>query len=107
MTVLTSRQRAFLRARACDLSATLQIGKGGFTAVSTIDLDQQLAAHELVKIHILKNVSEEPRTIAEQAAARSGAAVVQVVGRKAVLYRRSAKQAQAGRSIQLPAPADR
>ncbi len=107
MIELTSRQRAFLRARASDLSDTMQIGKGGFSEMSATDLDQQLVAHELIKMHILKNASGTPRLIAEQAAAACGAAVVQVVGRKAVLYRPSPPKVQAGTAISLPPRTDR
>lgn len=103
MTELDSRQRAFLRAAANQLQDTVQIGKAGFLPSLATDLDQQLIARELVKIHVLKSAEEDPRTLAERAAGAVGAAVVQVVGRKVVLYRHSAKRAESGKDIQLPA----
>ena len=102
MTELDSRQRAFLRTMANQLQDTVQIGKAGFLPTLATDLDQQLLVRELVKIHVLKSADEDPRTIAERAAQAVGAAVVQVVGRKVVLYRHSSKLAESGKDIQLP-----
>jgi len=103
MTELDSRQRAFLRAMANPLQDTVQIGKAGFVPALATDLDQQLTARELVKIHVLKTAEKDPRTLAELAARTVGAAVVQVVGRKVVLYRHSSRQAESGKDIRLPA----
>lgn len=102
MTELDSRQRAFLRTMANQLQDTVQIGKAGFLPTLATDLDQQLLVRELVKIHVLKSADEDPRTIAERAAQAVGAAVVQVVGRKVVLYRHSPKRAESGKDIRLP-----
>ncbi len=51
-----------------------------------------LEARELIKINILENADGVPREIGEELAARLGAECVIVIGRKAVLYRRSARK---------------
>ncbi len=104
MDEITSRQRAFLRSLANPLGDTVQIGKGGFTPAIGVDIDNQLTARELVKIHVLKTAEEDIRTIAAQAAESCGADIVQVVGRKVVLYRHSPKRKEEGKAIKLPVP---
>ena len=50
-------------------------------------MDEALAARELIKISILQNCMEDPRQMAETLAERTHSQVVQVIGRKIVLYR--------------------
>jgi RNA-binding protein len=102
MEILNSRQRAYLRTLSNGMDDTVQIGKGGFGASIAADIDRQLTIRELVKIHVLKTVEGDLREIAAQVAQECGASVVQVVGRKVVLYRYSEKRAQEGSAIQLP-----
>lgn len=65
----------------------LQLGKGGVTPENTASVDEALAARELIKISILQNCLEDPRQMAETLAERTHSQVVQVIGRKIVLYR--------------------
>ena len=65
----------------------LQLGKGGVTPEKTASVDEALAARELIKISILQNCLEDPRQMAETLAERTHSQVVQVIGRKIVLYR--------------------
>ena len=65
----------------------LQLGKGGVTPENTASVDEALAARELIKISILQNCLEDPRQMAEILAERTHSQVVQVIGRKIVLYR--------------------
>ena len=51
-----------------------------------------LEARELIKVHILENADGEPQTIGRELAERLGAECVIVIGRKAVLYRKSSKK---------------
>ena len=50
-------------------------------------MEEALAARELIKISILQNCMEDPRQMAETLAERTHSQVVQVIGRKIVLYR--------------------
>ena len=47
--MITTKQRAELRARANLLDTTLTIGKDGVTEMIAAELDRQLEARELVK----------------------------------------------------------
>ena len=46
-----------------------------------------LEARELIKINILKNSPEDPKEVARLIAERTSSELVQVIGRKAVLYK--------------------
>ena len=84
---MTSKQRAYLKSLAMKTDPILQLGKGGVTPENTASVDEALAARELIKISILQNCLEDPRQIAETLAERTHSQVVQVIGRKIVLYR--------------------
>ncbi|HJB17632.1 MAG TPA: ribosome assembly RNA-binding protein YhbY [Candidatus Blautia excrementipullorum] len=84
---MTSKQRAYLKSLAMKTEPILQLGKGGVTPENTASVDEALAARELIKISILQNCLEDPRQMAEILAERTHSQVVQVIGRKIVLYR--------------------
>ena len=84
---MTSKQRAYLKSLAMKTDPILQLGKGGVTPENTASVDEALAARELIKISILQNCLEDPRQMAETLAERTHSQVVQVIGRKFVLYR--------------------
>lgn len=84
---MTSKQRAYLKSLSMKTEPILQLGKGGVTPENTASVDEALAARELIKISILQNCMEDPRQMAETLAERTHSQVVQVIGRKIVLYR--------------------
>ncbi len=86
---MTSKQRAYLRGLAMKLDPVLQIGKASITPELTKAVDEALEARELIKLHVLKNCFDDPRGIAETLAERTRSQVVQVIGKKIVLYRES------------------
>jgi RNA-binding protein len=90
--MITSKQRAVLRGKANKINATFQIGKDGVTPEIVKAVDEYLEANEIIKLSILENCSEEPREAAETLSGRTRAIVVQVIGRKIVLFRRSKKK---------------
>lgn len=71
------------------LEPVLQIGKASVTPELTKAVDEALEARELIKLHVLKNCFDDPREIAETIAERTRSQVVQVIGKKIVLYRES------------------
>lgn len=89
--MITSKQRAALRAAANGLPAWFQIGKGGINDNMAEDISAALDAHEMVKITVLKTAGEEPKALLRFLAGRLGAEEVSAVGNKIVLYRRSEK----------------
>ena len=87
--MLTSKQRSKLKSLAANLSPVGQVGKEGIGENMLKSFSDCLEARELIKINILENADGVPREIGEELAARLGAECVIVIGRKAVLYRRS------------------
>ena len=85
--MMTSKERAALRAEAQPLSAVVQIGKDGVTPECTANVDEALQARELIKINVQKNCLLPVREVADMIAGRTRSDVVQVIGRKIVLYR--------------------
>ena len=84
---LTSKQRAYLKSLAMELSPVQYFGKASLTEENLRNVDEALAARELIKLGVQKNCEDSPREIAEAAAAHTNAEVVQVIGKKIVLYR--------------------
>ncbi len=95
---MTSKQRAYLKGLAMKMNPIFQIGKSSVTPELTTAIDEALEARELIKLSILKNCFDDPREIAEVIAERTRSEVVQVIGKKIVLYRESKDKKQ----IQLP-----
>ena len=96
---MTSKQRAYLKSLAMKMDAIIQLGKGGLTPENTKAVDEALAARELIKISVLKNCMDDPRALAEMVAERTHSQVVQVIGKKIVLYREGEDK---NKKIQLP-----
>ena len=84
---MTSKQRAYLKGLAMNLTPILQMGKGGVTPENTASVEEALEARELIKISVLQNCQEDPKEIAETLAERTHASVVQIIGKKIVLYK--------------------
>lgn len=88
---MTSKQRAYLKGLAMKMEPIMQLGKGSVTPENTAAVYEALAARELIKISVLQNCLDDPRQMAEVLAERTHAQVVQVIGRKIVLYREGKK----------------
>lgn len=84
---MTSKQRAYLKGLAMNIDPIFQIGKGSLTPEVTQAVDEALAARELIKISVLKNCMDDPKALAAVVAERTRSQVVQVIGKKIVLYR--------------------
>ncbi len=82
-----SKQRAYLKGLAMNITPIFQIGKSSLTPELTKAVDEALAARELIKISVLQNCLDDPRAIAEYLSERTHSDVVQVIGKKIVLYR--------------------
>lgn len=73
------------------LQPIFQIGKNGVSDNTIKQLDDALQARELIKITILENAGENAKSLAQEVASRLGAEVIQVIGSKFVIYRKSDK----------------
>lgn len=84
---MTSKQRAYLKSLASTLEPVFQVGKSGITPEVTAAVGEAFNNRELLKITVLKNCLEDSRMIAEMISERTHSQVVQVIGRKIVLYK--------------------
>ena len=100
--MLTNNQRRHLRALANDLDSCFQVGKEGIGSETLRHLDNMLRTRELVKVSILKNAPDEVRETADNIAGALGADVVQTIGRRFIIYRRSEDLVKEGKAIELP-----
>lgn len=96
---MTSKQRAYLKSLAMTKDPVLQIGKGSLTPELTASVEEALAARELIKISVLQNCLDDPGEMARILAERTSSQVVQVIGKKIVLYRPGKKEKK---KIELP-----
>lgn len=87
MLELTSKQRAHLKSLASTLNPIFQIGKSSLTPEITEAIGEAFHNSELIKVAVLKNCLDDPRQIAEALASRTHSTVVQVIGKRIVLYK--------------------
>ena len=92
--MLTSKERAELRAQANTLETTLMVGKGGVTEAVVAEAENQLIARELVKGKVLEGAMMTPREVSDEICQATGAEGVAVIGTKFVIYRFSEKLQQ-------------
>lgn len=90
--MLTSKQRSKLKSLASNLSPIGQVGKEGIGENMLAGFSDCLEKRELIKINILENADGSPKDIGRELAERLSAECVIVIGRKAVLYRKSEKK---------------
>ena len=84
---MKGRERAELRAEAHHLHPTVHVGQQGLTPTVIGALDDALRTRELVKIKLGNKDDTKPKDIASSLALATNAAVVQVIGRTATLFR--------------------
>ena len=106
--MLTSKERAELRAQANTLDTTLIVGKDGVTENIIAEAENLLTAHELVKGKVLETAFMTAREASDAICEATGADGVSCVGYKFVIYRFSEKkQAErnaTGRAHRKPTP---
>ena len=89
--MLTSKERADLRAQANSLETTLMVGKEGVTDAVAAEADRLLTARELIKGKVLESALMSAREVSEALCEATGADGVSCVGNKFVIYRFSEK----------------
>ena len=97
---MTSKQRSYLKGLAMTMDPIFQIGKSSVTPELTAAIAEALEARELITITVLTNCLDDGRSIAEVLAERTRSEVVQVIGKKIVLYKPAKDEAK--RKIVLP-----
>ena len=89
---MTSKQRSYLKSIASRTESILQIGKSGITPELTTSVAEALEAREIIKINVIQNCMENPKELAAVLAERTHSEVVQVIGRKIVLYKETTRE---------------
>ena len=89
--MLTSKERAELRAKANSIDTTLIVGKGGVSEALIADVEIQLDNRELVKGKVLETAFMTPREVSDAICEATGADGISCVGNKFVIYRFSEK----------------
>ena len=84
---MTTKQRAYLKSLQMTMEPILQVGKSSMTPGLTQAISEALEARELIKISEIKNCADDPRELAEIISERTRSQIVQVIGKKIVLYR--------------------
>ncbi len=84
---MTSKQRAYLKGLAMNIDPIFQVGKGSVSPELVAAIEESFQTHELIKLAVLKNCFDDPREIADMIAGRTHSQVVQVIGKKIVLYK--------------------
>ena len=87
--MLTSKQKSYLRSLTQTEPTLFQIGKEGLSDNLIQTVDDALRTHELVKIKLLKTVSDDVDEIIFDLAMNTKSEVVQKIGRVFVLYRKA------------------
>lgn len=95
---MTSKQRSYLKGLAMTIDPVFQLGKSSLTPENTKAIEEALKARELIKINVLQNCADDPNEMAQILAERTRSQVVQVIGKKIVLY----KESKDNKRIELP-----
>ena len=90
--MLTSKQRSKLKSLAANLSPIGQVGKEGIGENMLASFSDCLEKRELIKINVLENADGTAQEIGRELAEKLNAECVIVIGRKAVLYRKSSRK---------------
>ncbi|MDD4066554.1 MAG: YhbY family RNA-binding protein [Clostridia bacterium] len=89
---MTTKERAEIRSKAMALKSIFQIGKNGINANQVQAIDDSLEALELLKVNVLETAEEDVHNIAIELAEKTHSTLIQVVGNKVTLYRKSKKE---------------
>lgn len=97
---MNSKQRAYLKSLAMNMDPIFNVGKASLTPEVTNAVNEALEARELIKVAVLKNCMDDPKEIAIILAERTRSELVQVIGKKIVLYKPAKNEKD--RKIVLP-----
>ncbi len=96
---MTTKQRAFLKSLAMNIDPVYTVGKASITPEFTKGIAEVLETRELIKVAVFKNCADDPHELAQILAERTNSEVIQVIGKKIVLYKESKNKKN---KIELP-----
>ena len=92
--MLTGKQKSYLKGLSHNMQPIIQIGKNGVNEMLVKTIEDALEARELIKVSVLQNCMEDPKTLAIDIADVLNAEVVQVIGKTVIFYKQSRKKKQ-------------
>ncbi|MBP1961523.1 ribosome assembly RNA-binding protein YhbY [Paenibacillus aceris] len=96
--MLSGKQKRYLRSLAHHVDPIFQVGKGGVNEHLIRHIQEALEVRELIKITVLNNSGEDRDEVGTELSEKSGAELVQVIGKIVVLY----KESRDKKKIELP-----
>lgn len=97
---MTTKQRAYLKSLAMNMEPVFQCGKSSVTPEFVTAVSEALEKRELIKVSVLQNCADEPKELGVILAERTRSQLVQVIGKKIVLYKENKDENK--RKIILP-----
>ena len=97
---MTTKQRAYLKGLAMNIDPIFQCGKSSITPEFVAAVTEALEKRELIKISVLQNCADDPKELGIMIAERTRAQLVQVIGKKIVIYKQAKEERN--RKIELP-----
>ena len=89
--MLTTQNRAKLRSIATNLRDLVFIGKEGLSDNVIVQINDNLYAHELIKVKVQRSVVDEIKELAKEIESKCDCEVVAIIGSKILLYKYSDK----------------
>ncbi len=90
--ILNKRQIKQLKSLANTCTIRYQVGKNEITDTVIDMLDKGITKHELIKVDLMKNVSDKKEEFADKLASSLHAELVTIIGGVIVLYRKNLKE---------------
>ncbi len=98
---LNSKQKKFLKGLGHSLSPVVAVGKDGLPEKIVTATKLELSRHELIKIKVGKSSPVSKQETAELLSVKSEAALVQIIGKTILLYKKNPKLDK-DKQIKLP-----
>lgn len=89
--MITTKQRAFLRAMANRIDPVFQVGKNGVEENFLKHVEEVLEKRELIKIKVLENSGLTAKEVSQMICEAVGCEGIQAIGSKLVVYKASKK----------------
>ena len=89
---LTNKQKQYLKGLAHALKPVVQLGGNGFTEGVLAEIESALAHHELIKVKVPREDSEEKKLIMDAIIRETGAEKLQVIGHTLIMFKASDDQ---------------
>lgn len=90
--MISTKERAILRGYANNIPDLVYVGKDGVNQNVINQVNDNLLAHELIKIKVQANAPQTSREVCDELVSATNSEPISVVGGKIVLYKRTTKK---------------